>query len=109
MLFANVVSKRVVDGPRIVLRRASQTRLTPAGGFAKQAVLNHCVTRCGALTCGSQRKSGRAPEGDDPSNPSPAGSFDDVDGVNPIPVNRVVIPEICQPPSSFPTAPFCSR
>src|ERR1041385_6677119 len=72
ILFESVASNRVVGGPRIVLRPAFPTRLTPAGGFAKQAVLNHCVTRWGALACGSQRKSGRAAEGDDPSKPRPA-------------------------------------
>src|SRR5437763_16417828 len=86
ILFESVASHRVVGGPKIALRPALPTRLPPAGGFAKQAVLNHWVTRCGALAFGSQITSGLGPEGPETRNPIPAGSFDDVDGLNPIPV-----------------------
>src|SRR6266403_3132136 len=72
ILFASVASNLVVGGPRMVLRPAFPTRLTPAGGFAKQAVLNHCVTRCGAPAFGSQLASGLPPAGDVASrNPRP--------------------------------------
>src|ERR1043165_5366265 len=86
MYFDRVASKRVVGGPVMTLRDSLPTRLTPAGGLAKQAVLNHCAKVCGAPWFGSQTRSGRAPEGDEPSSPSPAGSFDEVVAVKPRPV-----------------------
>src|ERR1041385_277883 len=100
-LFASVASNRVVEGPLITLRPAFPTRLTPAGGLAKQAVLKNCSNLCGALLFGSQIMSGRAPEGELPSNPNPAGSFDEVAGLNPSPVKYEVIPESCHPPNNF--------
>src|SRR5207248_7455602 len=86
MLFERVASKRVVGGPLIVFRPALPTRLTPAGGLAKQAVLNHCKSVCGAFAFGSHIMSGLAPEGDDPRKPIPAGSLEEVAGENPKPV-----------------------
>src|SRR5882724_1818648 len=86
MFFDSVASKRVVGGPLMTLRPALPTRLTPAGGFAKQAVLNHCRSVCGAFALGSHIMSGLPAEGDDPRKPIPLGSLLEVAGVNPNPV-----------------------
>src|SRR2546426_4366976 len=86
MFFDNVASKRVVGRPVMTLRDSLPTRLTPAGGFAKQAVLNHCSKVWGAPAFGSQIASGLAPEGDEPRSPSPAGSLEEVVAENPRPV-----------------------
>src|SRR5260370_13658986 len=78
MFLARVASKRVVGGPRMTLRDSFPTRLTPAGGLAKQAILSHCVNVCGAPAFGSQFTSGLGPEGPDTRNPIPAGSLIEV-------------------------------
>src|SRR2546421_9924733 len=86
MFLASVASKRVVGGPRMTLRDSLPTRLTPAGGLAKQAVLKYCAKVWGAPALGSQIASGLAPEGDEPRKPMPAGSLEEVVALKPKPV-----------------------